>query len=94
MLSTFSDFLVQRISVQLGQFHGNMSCSYFVSERKPLLNGCFPQHLSREEYLSGDTGGICVVFSLSKGTGAILIRDGEKGGEGVGDVLSIFLCPL
>lgn len=51
---------------------------------------CFPQHLFREEYLSGDTGGICVVFSLSKGTGPILIRDDEKGGERVGGVLSVF----
>lgn len=91
MLSAFSDFFFQRISVQLGQFHGNVGCSCVVSGRKPLLNGCFPQHLFREEYLSGDTGGICVVFSLSDGIGTTFIRDDEKEGGIVGGVLSVCL---
>lgn len=85
---------VQRISVQLGPFHGNMGCSCFVCGRTPLLNDCCTQHRFREEYLSRGTGGICAAFSPGKGTGAVLVRDDEKGGEKVGDMLLVFLCPL
>lgn len=48
--------------MQLGWFHGNMGCSYFVSGIKLLLNSRFPQHLSREEYPSSHAGGICDIF--------------------------------
>lgn len=81
----------QRISLQLGQFQGNMGHSYFVCRIKLLLKGCFPQHLSREEYPSGHAGGISVMFSLSKGIETTLIRDDESEGQKVWDVLSVCL---
>lgn len=72
--------------MQLGHFQGNMSCSYFVSAMKLLLNGCIPQHLSREEYPRGPAGGICVAWC---GIESALIRDDEREGEKIWDVLSV-----
>lgn len=68
--------------------------SLFVSGIKLLLIVCFPHHRSREEYPSGHAGGICLIFSLNKGIESILIRDDEREGEKVWDVLSVCLCAI